>query len=101
MLQLVGWLLVKNLRNHISKLHGWFMCSYTGSPVNSFEFLQPLLKSLDYDLPQLSLAVPHALFLGKVFWAIYSLLYPWLRQRWIPQPLILPAEVYKVRLMAL
>ncbi|PIN04243.1 C-3 sterol dehydrogenase/3-beta-hydroxysteroid dehydrogenase [Handroanthus impetiginosus] len=67
-----------------------------GYPVNSFEFLQPLLKSLDYDLPKLSLAVPHALLLGKLFWVFYSLLYPWLSRRWLPQPLILPAEVYKV-----
>ncbi|KAK4387835.1 Short-chain dehydrogenase/reductase family 42E member 1 [Sesamum angolense] len=38
-----------------------------GYPVNTFEFIRPLLKSLDYDLPKLSLAVPHALFLGKLF----------------------------------
>ncbi|KAL0366516.1 UNVERIFIED_CONTAM: Short-chain dehydrogenase/reductase family 42E member 1 [Sesamum radiatum] len=67
-----------------------------GYPVNTFEFIRPLLKSLDYDLPKLSLAVPHALFLGKLFWFVYSLLYPLLSRRWLPQPLILPAEVYKV-----
>ncbi|KAL2242330.1 short-chain dehydrogenase/reductase family 42E member 1 [Sesamum indicum] len=67
-----------------------------GYPVNTFEFIRPLLKSLDYDLPKLSLAVPHALFLGKLFWFFYSLLYPLLSRRWLPQPLILPAEVYKV-----
>ncbi|KAL3340669.1 hypothetical protein AABB24_029016 [Solanum stoloniferum] len=67
-----------------------------GSPINSFEFLRPLLKSLDYDLPKTSLAVSHALLLGKIFWAFYSFLYPWLNSRWLPQPLILPAEVYKV-----
>lgn len=67
-----------------------------GSPINSFEFLRPLLKSLDYDLPKASLSVPHALFLGKIFSAIYTILYPWLNRQWLPQPLILPAEVYKV-----
>ncbi|KAL6504164.1 hypothetical protein OROGR_026087 [Orobanche gracilis] len=67
-----------------------------GSPVNSFEFIGPLLKGLDYDLPKTSLAVPHALLVGKFFWVLYSLLYPCLNRKWLPQPLILPAEVYKV-----
>uniref|UniRef100_A0A5B7BIM9 3-beta hydroxysteroid dehydrogenase/isomerase domain-containing protein n=1 Tax=Davidia involucrata TaxID=16924 RepID=A0A5B7BIM9_DAVIN len=67
-----------------------------GSPVNTFEFIRPLLRSLEYDLPKASLAVPHALLMGKIFSAIYTILYPWLSQRWLPQPLILPAEVYKV-----
>lgn len=67
-----------------------------GSPVNSFEFIRPLLNSLDYDLPKMSLAVPHALLLGKFCTALYSIMYPWLSQKWLPQPFILPAEVYKV-----
>ncbi|OAY22550.2 hypothetical protein MANES_18G002100v8 [Manihot esculenta] len=67
-----------------------------GSPINSFEFLQPLLRSLDYDLPKASLGVPHALLLGKIFQGIYTLLYPWLNRWWLPHPFILPAEVYKV-----
>ncbi|GLU00105.1 hypothetical protein SLE2022_174980 [Rubroshorea leprosula] len=67
-----------------------------GSPINTFEFIQPLLRSLDYDLPKSWLSVPHALFLGKVFWAMYTILYPWLDRWWLPQPFILPAEVYKV-----
>ncbi|KAL2506037.1 NAD(P)-binding Rossmann-fold superfamily protein [Abeliophyllum distichum] len=67
-----------------------------GSPVNTFIFIRPLLKSLDYDLPNMSLAVPHALLLGNLFWGFYTALYPWLSKRWLPQPLILPAEVYKV-----
>lgn len=67
-----------------------------GSPVNSFEFIRPLLRGLDYDLPNASLAVPQALLMGKIFWGIYTLLYPWLNRWWLPQPLILPAEVYKV-----
>ncbi|CDP07258.1 unnamed protein product [Coffea canephora] len=67
-----------------------------GSPVNSFEFLHPLLNSLDYELPKASLAVRHALLLGNFFWAFYSFMYPWLNRSWLPQPLMLPAEVYKV-----
>nr|UGC00582.1 3betaHSD2 [Apocynum venetum] len=67
-----------------------------GSPVNSFEFIRPLLNSLDYELPRMSLAVPYALLLGNFFTAFYSILYPWLSQKWLPQPFILPAEVYKV-----
>ncbi|KAK3002461.1 hypothetical protein RJ639_022101 [Escallonia herrerae] len=41
-----------------------------GSPVNIFEFLRPLLRSLEYDMPKASLAVPHALLLGKFFSAV-------------------------------
>ncbi|RAL37750.1 hypothetical protein DM860_000444 [Cuscuta australis] len=67
-----------------------------GSPINSFEFLRPLLKSLGYELPTMSLAVPRALLLGNFFWALYSIMHPWLNQRWLPQPFILPAEVNKV-----
>ncbi|CAO2815894.1 unnamed protein product [Amaranthus hypochondriacus] len=67
-----------------------------GFPVNFFEFLMPLFRSLEYDLPKASLSVPSALLLGKLFWAIYTFLYPWLNKSWLPQPLILPTEVYKV-----
>ncbi|KAK9270447.1 hypothetical protein L1049_026027 [Liquidambar formosana] len=67
-----------------------------GSPVNTFEFIKPLLRSLEYDLPSTSLAVSHALLLGRIFSAVYTMLYPWLNRWWLPQPLILPAEVYKV-----
>lgn len=67
-----------------------------GSPVNSIEFLRPLLRSLDYDLPKASITVPRALVLGRIFSTIYTILYPWLNQWWLPQPLILPAEIYKV-----
>ncbi|XP_057975569.1 uncharacterized protein LOC131162954 [Malania oleifera] len=67
-----------------------------GDPVNSFEFIRPLLRSLEYDLPESSVSVSKACSLGKTFEAIYTFLYPWLNQWWVPQPLILPAEAYKV-----
>ncbi|KAL1214691.1 hypothetical protein V5N11_010579 [Cardamine amara subsp. amara] len=67
-----------------------------GSPVNTFEFLRPFLRSLEYDLPKSTIYVPLALFLGKIFQGVYTVLYPWLSRSWLPQPLILPAEVYKV-----
>ncbi|KAE9620940.1 hypothetical protein Lal_00019845 [Lupinus albus] len=67
-----------------------------GSPVNTFEFLQPLLKSLGYGIPKTSLAVNHALVLGKICWFFYTILYPWLNRWWLPQPFILPSEVHKV-----
>ncbi|CAJ1972624.1 unnamed protein product [Sphenostylis stenocarpa] len=67
-----------------------------GSPVNSFEFLQPLLRSLDYELPKTSLPLDRALFLGRICWAVYTFLYPWLNRWWLPQPFILPSEVLKV-----
>ncbi|XP_028087081.1 short-chain dehydrogenase/reductase family 42E member 1-like isoform X2 [Camellia sinensis] len=67
-----------------------------GSPVNSFEFLRPLLQSLEYDLPKRSLAVSHALVLGRIFQLVYTILYPWLNQWWLPQPLMLPTEVHEV-----
>ncbi|KAL5072245.1 hypothetical protein RYX36_023132 [Vicia faba] len=71
-----------------------FFCS--GSPVNSFEFLQPLLTSLDYELPKTSLSLQHALVLGRICQGVYTILYPWLNQPWLPQPFILPSEVHKV-----
>ncbi|XP_028087077.1 short-chain dehydrogenase/reductase family 42E member 1-like isoform X1 [Camellia sinensis] len=72
-----------------------YFISY-GSPVNSFEFLRPLLQSLEYDLPKWSLAVSHALVLGRIFQLVYTILYPWLNQWWLPQPLMLPTEVHEV-----
>ncbi|XP_059461390.1 uncharacterized protein LOC132190417 [Corylus avellana] len=67
-----------------------------GCPVNTFEFIRPLLRSLDYDLPKASISLPRALLLGKIFGGFYTILYPWLNRRWLPQPLMLPAEAYKV-----
>ncbi|KAK9756618.1 hypothetical protein RND81_01G109600 [Saponaria officinalis] len=67
-----------------------------GSPVNNFEFVRPFLRSLGYDLPKASLSLSSALKVGKMFWVLYSILYPWLNKTWLPEPLLLPAEVYKV-----
>ncbi|KAK0576814.1 hypothetical protein LWI29_023709 [Acer saccharum] len=67
-----------------------------GCPVNSFEFIGNFLKGLDYELPKYRLALPHALFIGRIFSVFYSILYPWLNRWWLPQPLMLPTEVYKV-----
>ncbi|MED6206444.1 hypothetical protein PIB30_026651 [Stylosanthes scabra] len=67
-----------------------------GSPVNTFEFLEPLLTSLDYQLPTRWLAVDLALVIGRICWVIYTILYPWLNRWWLPQPFILPPEVHKV-----
>lgn len=39
-----------------------------------------------------------ALAISRFFVFMYTLLYPWLDSKWIPQPLLLPAEVYKVGL---
>lgn len=69
---------------------------FSGSPVNSFEFLQPLLRSLDYELPQTTLTVDRALALGRICSAVYTILYPLLNRWWLPQPFILPSEVHKV-----
>ena len=68
----------------------------SGHPVNSFEFVKPLLNSLGYDLPNYYLPVPKALPLGKFFALLYTILYPWLDRWWLPHPLMLPAEIYKV-----
>ncbi|KAG9456639.1 hypothetical protein H6P81_001147 [Aristolochia fimbriata] len=67
-----------------------------GSPVNTFEFIRPLLRSVGCDVPNSTLSTQHALKLARFFLAIYSLLYPWLHCSWLPQPFILPAEVHKV-----
>ena len=66
--------------------------------MNTFEFLRPLLRGVDYDIPKASLSVPKALFVEKLFSVMYTLMYPWLNSCWLPQPLLLPAEVYKVRI---
>lgn len=78
-----------------SKL-SFFFFFWIGSPVNTFEFLRPFLRSLDYDIPKFTISVPVAVTLGKIFQGVYTVLYPWLSKSWLPQPLILPAEVYKV-----
>ncbi|CAO2817465.1 unnamed protein product [Amaranthus hypochondriacus] len=67
-----------------------------GIPVNTFEFIHPLLDSLEYGQPRASLSVPCALSFGRLCWVFYTILYPLLNVSWLPQPLILPADVYQV-----
>ncbi|XP_021717777.1 short-chain dehydrogenase/reductase family 42E member 1-like [Chenopodium quinoa] len=67
-----------------------------GSPSNTFEFIRPLLESLEYGVPNASLTVPSALVFGKICQVFYTILYPLLSISWLPQPLILPAEVYQI-----
>ncbi|KAH0453114.1 hypothetical protein IEQ34_017438 [Dendrobium chrysotoxum] len=68
-----------------------------GSPVNTFDsIIGPLFKSLDYNVPKLTIHVRHALLLSQIFWFISMLFYPLLNQPWVPGPLLLPAEVYKI-----
>lgn len=71
-----------------------------GAPVNSFEsIVSPILQSLGYKVPKITIDVKHALFMSRIFLVIYTMLYPWLNRWWLPQPLLLPAEVYKVSLL--
>ncbi|CAF2065275.1 unnamed protein product [Brassica oleracea var. botrytis] len=84
------------LMSKYSKVAGKVYFVSDGTPINFFEFLQPLLKNLEYDLPKSSLSIPLAVSLGNICKAIYIMLSPLLNRRWIPQPLILPPEVYKV-----
>lgn len=84
------------LMSKYSKVAGKVYFVSDGTPINFFEFLQPLLKNLEYDLPKSSLSIPLAVSLGNICKAMYIMLSPLLNQRWFPQPLILPPEVYKV-----
>jgi len=71
---------------------------FAGSPCNTFEFIiSPLFRSLGYAVPRVTLDTSAALAISRIFLFISTLFYPWLDSKWIPQPLILPAEVYKVR----
>ncbi|CAA7408014.1 unnamed protein product [Spirodela intermedia] len=67
-----------------------------GCPIDTFEFLSPLLRSLDYDLPKNTLPLKQALLLARTISVIYTVLRPWLHCWWLPQPFLLPAEVHKV-----
>ncbi|PRQ19387.1 putative transmembrane protein [Rosa chinensis] len=44
---------------------------------------------------------PYFVSEGRIISAVCTILYPWLNQWWIHQPLLLPAEVYKVYLSPL
>jgi hypothetical protein len=75
---------------------------FVGSPVNTFQFIiSPLFRSLGYAVPQVTLDTSVALAISRVFLFISTLFYPWLDSKWMPQPLILPAEVYKVSLFVM
>ncbi|CAM6123223.1 unnamed protein product [Calypogeia fissa] len=67
-----------------------------GAPINTGKFLRPLLEDLGYKSPERQLSVQAAMRIAWFFWGLYGLLYPWLGKSWLPQPFILPAEVYKV-----
>lgn len=67
-----------------------------GAPINTGKFLRPFLEGLGYKSPQRQLGVETAMRLAWFFWGLGGLFYPWLGKSWLPQPLILPAEVYKV-----
>ncbi|XP_020583959.1 short-chain dehydrogenase/reductase family 42E member 1 [Phalaenopsis equestris] len=68
-----------------------------GSPVNTFNsIINPVFKRLDYDVPKITISVKHALLMSRICWFICMFLYPWLNRPWVPGPLILPAEVYKI-----
>ncbi|KAH9571208.1 hypothetical protein CY35_02G082100 [Sphagnum magellanicum] len=67
-----------------------------GSPINTFEFLRPVVEGLGYSVPQREISVKTAMQISWFMWGMYILLFPLLQKSWIPQPFILPAEVYKV-----
>lgn len=67
-----------------------------GVPVNSFRFMQPLMEGLGYQLPRQRISVKSAMIVAWIFWGLYGLIYPWLDKAWLPEPPILPTEVYKV-----
>lgn len=68
-----------------------------GSPVNSTDSIfGPLLKSLDYTVPKFTIEVRHALLISRIFRFVWMLFSPWFNHPWVPGPLLLPAEVYKI-----
>lgn len=65
--------------------------------MNTFQFIvNPLLRGLGYGTPKLSMDLKQALIVSRVCWFMYMLFFPWLGKKWLPQPLILPSEAYKV-----
>lgn len=68
-----------------------------GSPVNSTDSIViPLLKSLDYTVPKFTIKVRHALLISRIFKFLWMLFSPWFNHPWVPGPLLVPAEVYKI-----
>jgi hypothetical protein len=63
----------------------------------TFQFIvNPLLRGLGYGVPKFSMDLKHALFISRLCWFMYMLLFPWLGKKWLPQPLILPSQAYKI-----
>jgi hypothetical protein len=56
---------------------------------------------LGYAVPRVTLDTSVALAISRIFLFMSTLFYPWLDSKWIPEPLILPAEVYKVSLFVM
>jgi len=80
--------------------NGWrIVYLFSGSPINTFEFLRPVVEGLGYSVPQREISVKTAMQISWFMWGMYILLFPLLQKSWIPQPFILPAEVYKVSLL--
>ncbi|MED6224592.1 hypothetical protein PIB30_085600 [Stylosanthes scabra] len=90
----------KEKGNKLPKAAGQAYFISDGSPVNTFEFIEPLLTSLDYQAPRRWLSVDLALVIARICWVVYTILLlcpPWLLNwRWLPHPFILPAQVHKV-----
>ena len=74
-----------------------FLRILTGAPVNSFDLIKPIVEGVGYTMPQRDISVKSAMTLAWFIYAYYGLLYPWLQSSWIPEPLLLPAEVLKVQ----
>ena len=52
-------------------------------------------------VPRVTLDTSVALAISKYILFILTLLQPWLDSKWIPQPPVLPAEVYEVSLFVM
>lgn len=65
--------------------------------MNNFDFLAPIVEAYGRPMPSLWVPVPWVLAVAWPTQWLYRLcLSPLLGLAWLPQPIILPAEVYKV-----
>lgn len=85
-----------SLQRLVLLAHTYSAVILTGAPLNSFELIKPIVEGVGYTMPQRELSVKSAMTLAWGMYAFYGLLYPWLQKSWIPEPFILPAEVFKV-----